>query len=66
MGVHDAPIRCVEFCNDTNVVITGSWDATVKLWDPRGPTAAGTFTQPDKVFVFFLNLKYTSPILSSS
>ena len=49
VGTHDAPIRCVEYCPDVNVVITGSWDSTVKLWDPRTPCSAGTFPQPDKV-----------------
>lgn len=51
VGSHDAAIRCVEFAPDVNVVVSGSWDSTVKLWDPRGPTAAGTFNQPDKVSV---------------
>ncbi|XP_060581923.1 mitotic checkpoint protein BUB3-like isoform X1 [Ruditapes philippinarum] len=50
VGTHDAPIRCVEYCPDVNVVITGSWDSSVKLWDPRTPCSAGTFTQPDKVY----------------
>lgn len=50
VGSHDGPIRCVEFAPDVNVIISGSWDSTVRLWDPRGPTAAGTFTQPDKVY----------------
>jgi cell cycle arrest protein BUB3 len=54
VGSHDAPIRCVEFCPDMNVVITGGWDSSVKLWDPRAPTAAGSFAQPDKVYTMSL------------
>ncbi|XP_077992526.1 mitotic checkpoint protein BUB3-like [Glandiceps talaboti] len=50
VGNHDAPIRCVEFCPEVNVVVTGSWDQTVKLWDPRTPCNAGSFSQPDKVY----------------
>lgn len=49
MGAHDAPIRCVEYCPEVNVMVTGSWDQTVKLWDPRTPCNAGTFSQPEKV-----------------
>lgn len=30
-------------------MVTGSWDQTVKLWDPRTPCNAGTFSQPEKV-----------------
>ncbi|XP_005089574.1 mitotic checkpoint protein BUB3 [Aplysia californica] len=50
VGTHDAPIRCVEYSPDVNLVITGSWDSTVKLWDPRNPSAVGSLSQPDKVY----------------
>ncbi|XP_025130187.1 mitotic checkpoint protein BUB3 isoform X3 [Canis lupus familiaris] len=51
VGTHDAPIRCVEYCPEVNVMVTGSWDQTVKLWDPRTPCNAGTFSQPEKGYV---------------
>ena len=52
VGRHDDAVRCVEFCHDVNLVATGSWDGTVKLWDPRagGAPCTGTFNQPDKVY----------------
>ncbi|TRY59394.1 hypothetical protein DNTS_004304 [Danionella cerebrum] len=50
VGSHEAPVRCVEFCPEVNVLVTGSWDMSVRLWDPRTPCNAGTFTQPDKVY----------------
>uniref|UniRef100_A0AAY5KQK6 Mitotic checkpoint protein BUB3 n=2 Tax=Esox lucius TaxID=8010 RepID=A0AAY5KQK6_ESOLU len=50
VGTHDAAIRCVEYCPEVNVMVTGSWDRSVKLWDPRTPCNAGTFTQPEKVY----------------
>uniref|UniRef100_A0A131YUI0 Mitotic checkpoint protein BUB3 n=1 Tax=Rhipicephalus appendiculatus TaxID=34631 RepID=A0A131YUI0_RHIAP len=50
VGKHNDPVRCVEYCSDVNVIISGSWDSTVKLWDPRSSTCAGTCLQPDKVY----------------
>ncbi|XP_071946802.1 mitotic checkpoint protein BUB3-like [Antedon mediterranea] len=50
VGNHEGAIKCVEYCPDVNVIITGSWDQTVKLWDPRTPCNAGSFSQPDKVY----------------
>ncbi|RXG60002.1 Mitotic checkpoint protein BUB3 [Armadillidium vulgare] len=46
--------RCVEYCPEVNLVITGSWDTNVKLWDPRGPREAGSFQQPNKVYTIGL------------
>ncbi|XP_067951517.1 mitotic checkpoint protein BUB3-like [Watersipora subatra] len=50
VGSHEAPIRCVDYCSDLNVIITGSWDSTVKLWDPRTPCGTGSYSQPDRVY----------------
>ncbi|KAA8536272.1 hypothetical protein F0562_028750 [Nyssa sinensis] len=36
LGRHDAPVRCVEYSYAAGQVITGSWDKTIKCWDPRG------------------------------
>uniref|UniRef100_A0A2I3SLQ7 Uncharacterized protein n=1 Tax=Pan troglodytes TaxID=9598 RepID=A0A2I3SLQ7_PANTR len=52
VGTHDAPIRCIEYCPEVNVMVTGSWDQTVKLRDPRNPCNARTFSQPEKVDTF--------------
>lgn len=50
IGHHDNAIRCVEFCPELNMVVTGSWDSTVKTWDPRSSSCTGTYSQPDKVY----------------
>ncbi|KAJ9561056.1 hypothetical protein OSB04_006216 [Centaurea solstitialis] len=67
LGRHDAPVRCVEYsyatgsltsstCVYPGQVITGSWDKTLKCWDPRGATSSqeralvGTYTQPERVY----------------
>lgn len=55
LGRHDAVVRCVEYSYATGQVITGSWDKTVKCWDPRGAsgpehTLVGTYHQPERVY----------------
>ena len=35
-------------------VVTGSWDSTVKTWDPRTSSCTGTYSQPDKVYTMSL------------
>jgi len=49
---HDAPIRCVRYfdINNTPMAVTGSWDKTVKYWDFRSPTPAGTLPCQDRVY----------------
>ncbi|KAK6159213.1 hypothetical protein DH2020_006527 [Rehmannia glutinosa] len=55
LGRHDAPVRCIEYSYATGQVITGSWDKTLKCWDPRGASAqerslVGTYAQPERVY----------------
>ncbi|CAN1302534.1 Mitotic checkpoint protein BUB3.2 [Linum perenne] len=55
LGKHDAPVRCIEYSYAAGQVITGSWDRTVKCWDPRGAsgqdrTLVGTYPQPERVY----------------
>ena len=49
MGNHDKAIRKIEYCGAVNAILTGGWDAAVKLWDPRTPTCVGNYLQPDVV-----------------
>jgi len=49
---HDQPVRCVRFfeVNGTQMVVTGSWDKTVKYWDLRQPTPLGTLQCQERVY----------------
>lgn len=49
IGSHNNAIRCVEYCSEVNGIMTGSWDSTLKLWDPRSPRCSGTYNQGEKV-----------------
>ncbi|KAE8440669.1 hypothetical protein EG329_006833 [Mollisiaceae sp. DMI_Dod_QoI] len=56
VAVHDAPIRSVRFFEHPNsngpIIVTGSWDKTVKYWDIRAPTGTpiGALTLQDRVY----------------
>ena len=50
MGQHSAPIRCVEYSNAGNMVMTGSWDKSVKIWDINSQQCTATLALPDKLF----------------
>lgn len=52
VGTHDSAIRAIEYASEVQGILTGSWDATVKMWDPRQPRCVGTYQQPDKVSIF--------------
>ncbi|GMH17926.1 hypothetical protein Nepgr_019767 [Nepenthes gracilis] len=47
---HDGPVRCVEYSYATGQVITGSWDKTLKCWDPR--VASGQEHTPVGTYAF--------------
>jgi cell cycle arrest protein BUB3 len=60
VGQHSAAVRRVNYSSEFNLVITGSWDGQVKLWDPRSLKCIGSYDQPDKVNRFIqLNMKIT-------
>ncbi|EGV64482.1 RNA export factor gle2 [Yamadazyma tenuis] len=54
IGVHDAPVRAVRFveCGPTNtpVVVSGSWDKTLKYWDMRSPQPVSTVNLPERCY----------------
>lgn len=49
IGQHDAPIRVVKYLDQNNVVVTGSWDKTVKVWDCRQPNPVAQTTFNERV-----------------
>ncbi|KAJ5789842.1 uncharacterized protein N7518_006853 [Penicillium psychrosexuale] len=51
---HDAPVRSVRMVQIPNsqapIVVTGSWDRTVKYWDLRQSTPLGVLECPERVY----------------
>jgi mRNA export factor len=53
VAAHDAPIRSIRFVNTPNntpMIVTGSWDKTVKYWDLRSPEPAATIQCQERVY----------------
>ena len=47
---HAAPIRHCFFLPRMNMLVTGSWDKTVKYWDLRSANPVHTQQMPDRVY----------------
>jgi mRNA export factor len=54
IGAHDAPVKSVRFveCGPANtpVVVSGSWDKTLRYWDTRTPNPIATIQLPERVY----------------
>mmetsp|Transcript_4322 Transcript_4322/g.8610 ORF Transcript_4322/g.8610 Transcript_4322/m.8610 type:complete len:359 (-) Transcript_4322:479-1555(-) len=50
VGQHDSAIKEVFVADDINMVITGSWDKTLRFWNCQQPTPVATLQLPDRVY----------------
>ena len=54
VAAHDAPIRCAKFVEvpsaNAPILVTGSWDKTIKYWDLRQPNPVVSVTTQDRVY----------------
>ena len=54
IGIHDAPVKSLRFVNcgpaNTECLVTGSWDKTIKYWDLRQPQPVATVMMPERVY----------------
>jgi mRNA export factor len=51
VAAHDESVKCVRMfeANSTLMLVTGSWDKTIKYWDLRQAKAVGSITCQDRV-----------------
>lgn len=58
IGAHDAPVKAVRVVacgpSKTPVVVSGSWDKTLKYWDMRTPNAVATVPLLERVYAMDL------------
>lgn len=50
LGLHEKPIRCVSFLSSTQTVVSGSWDQTIRQWDPRDKEPVGRYVLEGRVY----------------
>ncbi|OMJ20368.1 Poly(A)+ RNA export protein [Smittium culicis] len=54
VAAHDAAIRCVKFVeapgSASPILVTGSWDKTIKYWDLRSQAPIGSVTLPERCY----------------
>lgn len=50
IGNHDQPIRCLKFVPEHNLVVTGSWDKSIRIWDLRSPSPVSNTHVSERVY----------------
>lgn len=50
VGMHEAPIKDIEWIPEMNLLVTGSWDKTLKYWDLRQPNPVHTQVLPERCY----------------
>jgi mRNA export factor len=54
VAVHDQPIRCVRYFeavgSNQPMIVTGSWDKTIKYWDLRQSQPVATVQMQERVY----------------
>mmetsp|Transcript_3529 Transcript_3529/g.8278 ORF Transcript_3529/g.8278 Transcript_3529/m.8278 type:complete len:359 (-) Transcript_3529:66-1142(-) len=56
IGQHDAPVKEVFVVDDMNMVVSGSWDRTIRFWNCQQPTPVATLQLPERCYA--MDIKY--------
>eukprot|EP00930_Biecheleria_cincta_P069310 TRINITY_DN57064_c0_g1_i1.p1 TRINITY_DN57064_c0_g1~~TRINITY_DN57064_c0_g1_i1.p1 ORF type:complete len:376 (+),score=56.73 TRINITY_DN57064_c0_g1_i1:53-1129(+) len=56
IGQHDAPVKEVFFIDDMNMVVSGSWDKTLRFWNMQQPNPVATLQLPERCYA--MDVKY--------
>ena len=58
VGTHDDAVKCVEYDQESGMIISGGWDNKLKAWDARLPTerrCVADIQLPGKVYSMSLS-----------
>lgn len=47
---HDAPVKYVGWITSANLLLTGSWDKTMRTWDCRSSSPGHTLPLPERLY----------------
>ncbi|KDQ54325.1 hypothetical protein JAAARDRAFT_38492 [Jaapia argillacea MUCL 33604] len=50
LGQHDNAVSGLVWSKNTNALITGSWDRTIRFWDPRAAKSTQVHDQPERIY----------------
>ncbi|KAL6937869.1 RNA export factor gle2 [Hanseniaspora osmophila] len=54
IGTHDQPVQAIRFAQvgptNQSILVSGSWDKTIKYWDLRQPQPVCTVQMPERVY----------------
>jgi len=56
IGKHDGAICSVHYVDEMKMIVTGSWDKTVRFWNGQNPQPVATLNQPERVYS--MDIKY--------
>jgi len=56
IGQHDGPVKEVFVVDEMNMVVSGSWDRTLRFWNLQQPTPVATLQLPERVYT--MDVKY--------
>jgi len=58
IGKHDGPIKCINYINEINCLVTGSWDKTLKYWDGRQQNPIFSTNLPERAYSMDFRFPY--------
>ncbi|CAD6901616.1 unnamed protein product [Tilletia controversa] len=62
IGKHDMPISRIRYSQESNLLISGSWDRSLKIWDPLSRRLLQTLELGEKVLAMDISPPYSSSL----